>query len=47
MFHSYLLVIPLQEVELLLQALQIPTQGSDDLVMVGLSPPQSLTVPLH
>lgn len=47
MFNSYLLMIPLQEVELLLQALQITPQSAYDLVMVSLCPPQRLTVPLY
>lgn len=47
MFNSYLLMIPLQEVELLLQALQITPQSANDLVMVSLCPPQRLTVPLY
>lgn len=47
MFNSYLLMIPLQEVELLLQALQITPQSANDLVMVSLCPPQCLTVPLY
>ena len=44
---SHLVVILLEEVELLLQAVQVSSQGGDDLVVVRLASPQSLTVPLH
>ena len=40
-------MILLEEVELLLQAVQVPSQRGDDLVVVGLRSPQSLAVPLH
>lgn len=44
---SHLIMILLKEVEFLLQAVQVSTQSGDDLVMVRLCPPQSLTVPLY
>lgn len=44
---SHLVVILLEEVELLLQAVQVSPQGADELVVVRLCSPQSLTVPLH
>lgn len=44
---SHLIVILLEEVELLLQAVQVSSQSADDLVVVRLGPPQSLTVPLY
>lgn len=44
---SHLLVILLEEVEFLLQAVQVSSQRGDDLVVVGLCPPQSLAVSLH
>lgn len=44
---SHLLVILFEEVEFLFQAVQVSSQSGDDLVMVWLCPPQSLTVPLH
>lgn len=44
---SHLVVILLEEVELFLQAVQVSSQSGDDLVVVGLCPPQSLAVPLY
>lgn len=44
---SHLLMILLEEVEFLLQAVQVSSQSGDDLVVVRLRPPQSLTVPLY
>lgn len=44
---SHLLMILLEEIEFLLQAVQVSSQSGDDLVVVRLRPPQSLTVPLY
>lgn len=44
---SHLIMILLEEVELLLQAVQVSSQSGDDLVVVRLCPSQSLTVPLN
>lgn len=44
---SHLLVILLEEVEFLLQAVQVSSQSGNDLVVVRLCPPQGLTVSLY
>ena len=40
-------MVLLEEVELLLQAVQVPSEGGDDLLMVRLGLLQGHTVPVH